>query len=87
MIEITVCVGGSCHLKGAYGVVEQLEQLVLKHQLTSLVRICARSCMDQCRSGVCVHIDGEYCPNVSPRNIGTLFEDKVLPITRKNGDG
>ncbi len=38
-MNITVCIGSSCHIKGSRQVVEQLQQLILKNNLGNYVEL------------------------------------------------
>ena len=76
-MKITVCIGSSCHIKGSRQVVEQLQELVEKHQLQDKVELAGTFCMGRCQEGVCVTVDGEF-HSVSPENVDTFFAQQVL---------
>ena len=44
-MKITVCIGSSCHLKGSRQVVEGLQELIAKHELTDKVELGATFCL------------------------------------------
>ncbi len=74
---IVICIGSSCHLKGAQRVVEQLQELIRTTILDDKVILNGSFCMGNCTKGVCVTInDSVY--SVSPENIETFFQDEVL---------
>lgn len=75
-MNITVCIGSSCHLKGSHKVVEQLQALIAENHLEDKIDMSGTFCMGQCAKGVCVTVDGELC-SVSPDNVAEFFESKV----------
>ena len=76
-MKITVCIGSSCHIKGSRQVVEQLQELVEKHQLQDKVELAGTFCMGKCQQGVCVTVDNAF-HSVSPDTVKDFFEKKVL---------
>ena len=78
MLKITVCIGSSCHIKGSRQVVEQLQNLIAKHELGDKVELSGTFCMGKCQQGVCVTIGDEFY-SVTPETVGEFFEKEVLP--------
>jgi len=76
-MEITVCIGSSCHLKGSREVVTKLEYLISNAHLGDKLKLNGCFCTGECAKGVCVKIDGELY-SVSPENTERFFEDEVL---------
>ena len=59
-MEITVCIGSSCHLKGSRDVVAILQRLIDLNGLKDQIELKGAFCMGECaQNGVCVCIDGE----------------------------
>ena len=77
-MNVTICIGSSCHLKGSHQVVEQLEELVRTHQLEDRVELKGTFGMGRCQEGVCTTVDGEF-HSVSPENVEEFFNTVVLP--------
>lgn len=79
MIEIAICVGSACHLKGAYQVMQAFKALLELHRLEGkVVELKGAFCQGQCTEGVVVHIAGERLTGVSKDKVYALFQDKVL---------
>ena len=76
-MNITVCVGSSCHLKGSHQVVERLQELITKNNLKDQVELLGTFCIGKCQLGVCVTVDDEF-HSVSPDNVDAFFETVVL---------
>ena len=81
MVEINVCIGSSCHLKGAYNVIQTFQQMVEASALHDKVEMKARFCMNRCRQGVAVSI-GEEIYSVSPETAMDFFQHTVVPLTK-----
>jgi NADH:ubiquinone oxidoreductase subunit E len=80
MVTISICVGSSCHLKGAYDIIHQCERLIEELGLKSQVELRGTFCLGRCtEDGVTVVVDDEILSGVSPENFRGIFESKVLP--------
>lgn len=77
-MNITVCIGSSCHLKGSRAVVEKLERLILERGLKDEIALCGSFCMGQCQTGVSVRLDESYF-SLTPENTERFFVQTVLP--------
>ena len=74
----TVCVGSSCHIKGARRVVEGLTKLVKESGMSELVRLSGSFCMGRCEEdGVSVKVDGEI-HFVDPDHVEEFFRDVIM---------
>jgi len=51
MITVTVCVGSSCHLKGARDVIVRFSELLKEHDLIGEVELKGSFCMERCGEG------------------------------------
>ncbi len=76
-MKIVVCIGSSCHIKGSRQVLEQLQQLVIAHNLQNEIEFGGTFCMGKCQLGVCVTVDGEFY-SVTPDQTKEFFECTVL---------
>ena len=76
-MELTICIGSSCHLKGSQKIVEQLQELLDAHGLNDRVTISGAFCMGNCMNGVCVKLDGEFL-SLQPAETKRFFEKEVL---------
>lgn len=75
-MKVTICIGSSCHVHGSRPVVEQIQELVAKHNLQDKVELASTFCMGRCRQGVCVTVDGEFY-SVKPDAVGEFFDEYV----------
>jgi len=76
-MKITVCIGSSCHIKGSRQVVEQLQNLIAKHNLGDKVELGGTFCMGKCQLGVCVTVNDNFF-SVTPDTVGDFFAKEVL---------
>lgn len=83
MVDIYICVGSSCHLKGSYSIIEELKRLIALEKLENMVNLKASFCTGDCTNGVCIEIDGEKIQKISRENVGTFFESRVLPAVAR----
>ncbi len=73
MKKVTVCVGSSCHLKGAPQVIEKIKKIINKDELSTEIELEACFCQGKCTEGVVVKFDEEIITNISPQNIEEVF--------------
>lgn len=78
MVNITICIGSSCHLKGSRKVVERLQTLVAEKDLKDKISLEGTFCLGRCESGVNVTVNGDNF-SVSPETVDDFFENTVLP--------
>lgn len=76
-MKVTVCIGSSCHIKGARQVVEELQRLIREHALGDTVELAGMFCMGKCQQGVCVTVDDRFC-SVSPNAVEEFFTENIL---------
>lgn len=80
MIEVSVCIGSSCHLKGAYNVIQIFQQAIEEHRLHERMALKATFCMKQCQNkGVMVEVGGVK-HSVTPEQAREFFKKSVLPL-------
>ena len=76
---IQICVGSSCHLKGAPEIVEFLQKAVEEYHLEGDVTLAGSFCIGKCnRVGVTVQIDDDIHVGVTKENIKEFFKENVL---------
>lgn len=81
-MEVKVCIGSSCHIKGSRQVIEELNDLITKNGLVDQVDFAGSFCMGNCQKGVCVTVDGQM-NSVSPETVSSFFEEKIAkPLGR-----
>jgi len=78
MVKVTICIGSSCHLKGAREVVEELQRLVAEHALKDKVELAGQFCMGNCQNGVCVTVGDEQF-SLKPEDTQEFFTRQILP--------
>lgn len=79
MVTIAICVGSSCHLKGAYDIIHRCERLIEELGLKTQVELRGTFCLGRCtEDGVTVVVNDEVLSGVSPENFQEVFEEKVL---------
>ena len=76
---IQICVGSSCHLKGAPEIVRLLKEAVAEHHLEKEVTLAGSFCIGKCnRVGVTVQVDDEVYTGVTKDDFKVFFQEHVL---------
>ncbi|MDR1174746.1 MAG: (2Fe-2S) ferredoxin domain-containing protein [Treponema sp.] len=78
MLELCVCIGSSCHIKGSYNVIRTFQQLIEEKSLHGKINFNSSFCMKQCQHpGVAVTVDGA-AHHVMPESAREFFNTEVL---------
>lgn len=82
MVNVTVCVGSTCHVKGTNQVVERLKEVIAEKNLGDKVSLRGMFCVGNCQKGVSVTVDGVVY-SVQPDTVDEFFAEQIMP--RING--
>lgn len=77
-MNIFVCVGSSCHLRGSAKIVELIKEAVKENNLEDKIKLSGAFCLGKCTEGVSIKIDDEIICGVSPDNFDDIFKKHVL---------
>ena len=84
MLELSVCIGSSCHLKGSYNIIQTFQQLIEEHKIHDKVDFKATFCMKQCQNdGVAVSFNGTST-HIKPDMAREFFQSTILPLVDIN---
>jgi NADH-quinone oxidoreductase subunit G len=62
-VEVKVCMGTNCYLKGSQAIMKQLVRTVEENNLSDRLQVNATFCMEKCGNGPSVTINGRYVAN------------------------
>ena len=81
---IRVCVGSSCHLKGAPEIVELFNKAIEENHLEQEITLAGSFCIGMCnRVGVTVQVDDEVHVGVTKENFNEFFKNSVLSLIER----
>ncbi len=72
-MEVEICIGSSCHLKGSYQVVRKLEEYIEIHGLKNKIILKGSFCLGECTRGVSVR---------ARREIYTMNEENCIKVLK-----
>lgn len=75
-MEIKVCIGSACHLKGSYEVIEKLKALLAADGADDKIVLKGSFCLGNCGDHVTMSVDGEII-NVLPDTVEQVYKDKI----------
>ncbi len=85
---IRVCVGSSCHIKGAPEIVELFQNYIAQEKLEDDIVLVGSFCAGKCnRVGVTVSVNDEVYTGINPQNFLSLWNDKIIPEIKKEKEG
>jgi NADH:ubiquinone oxidoreductase subunit E len=80
MHSISVCVGSSCHLRGAYDVINEFKQLISENSLADQIELKACFCLGECKDGVNILVDGQIYTAMNKEKTASFFREHFLKI-------
>ncbi len=76
---VQICVGSSCHLKGAPEIVELLQKAVEDYHLEDEVTLAGSFCIGKCnRVGVTVQVDDDVHVGITRENFKEFLQEQIL---------
>ena len=78
MVKVEICIGSSCHVKGAGQVLDIFRDRIKEKNLGDKVELAGKLCIGKCTEGVCVTVDDEPF-SLRPEVTKAFFENEVLP--------
>jgi NADH:ubiquinone oxidoreductase subunit E len=83
MMTVTVCVGSSCHIKGARKIIVRFNELLKEHGLEDRIELQGSFCMERCGEGLNWQIDEQPITSNSVEEAIQTFTEKVLQPSAK----
>lgn len=75
---IQVCIGSACHLKGAYNVINSLQQHINDKGLQDKVTLKAAFCLGHCTDAVSVQVNDGPVLSVCSDTVEQFFNEHVV---------
>ncbi len=75
-MEIKVCIGSACHLKGSYEVIEKLKNLLAADGIDHTKVLKGSFCLGNCGDHVTMSVDGEII-DVLPETVEQVYNEKI----------
>ena len=77
-MDVLVCIGSSCHLKGSHAIIQALKRLIDTYGVGDKVALKGSFCMGNCTAGgVSVKI-GDQVFSVTPDTAESFFETEIM---------
>jgi NADH:ubiquinone oxidoreductase subunit E len=83
MITVTVCVGSSCHIKGAREMITRFSEFLTKDGLQDKVELKGSFCMERCGEGINWEINGEIESSPSVDDGVKMFRKRIFEALGK----
>ena len=75
-MEIKVCVGSACYVKGSHEIIEAFQRFIKQYHLEDKVELKATFCLGHCTRAVSVQIDGKLY-GVDKKEVESFFKEHV----------
>ncbi len=77
-LEVQVCVGTGCYLRGSYDVLKIFTNIIQEKNLCQSINLKGTFCLEKCDCGVSVKIGEEIVTGVNAENAAALFDTKIM---------
>ncbi len=77
-MNIYICVGSSCHIKGSYDIIQLMKEAISVNHLEDRINLSAAFCLGRCTDGVSVKINDDIICGISKDNFHSFFQEHVL---------
>lgn len=77
-MDILVCIGSSCHVRGSYKIMNELKEMIIQKDLDNHIQIKAAFCLGFCKSGVTIKVDEQLVTGVTKDNLTEVFNKYIL---------
>ena len=81
-LEVKVCVGSSCHIRGGTKTLHALESLIKNANLADIVELSADLCLENCLEAPNVVLDGKIYGGITPEKAEEFFNQHILPMVQ-----
>jgi len=79
LIEIYVCMGSACYLKGSSDIVEILNHMIKKYELKAKVKLKGSFCLGPCNQGVVIKVGDKFFKKMNTENTVKIFKEEIYP--------
>jgi len=83
-MEIKVCMGSACHIKGSPNIARKLQALLKENGLDEKVGLRGSFCMGPCNKGVVVTVNGKAFYHISEDNVEKFFYKEIFKRGEEN---
>jgi NADH:ubiquinone oxidoreductase subunit E len=78
-LEITICVGSSCHIKGSHSFIDYLQKAIAENQLEEQIVLKASFCLGNCSEGINIKLNDERIVVTGLDDLKAIFTNRVIP--------
>ncbi|MDD5170823.1 MAG: iron hydrogenase small subunit, partial [Syntrophales bacterium] len=85
-IEIGVCIGTNCFIKGSWKLLEGLSAELRRRGLSDHFRVKARFCTGQCQGGPNVTVGKDIISVSDPSQAAVFVDERLMPLLKHTGE-
>ena len=82
MVNVSICVGSACHMKGTYATTKLFREELEKAGIADKVHLTASFCMGNCKDGPCAKVNDTLFHHVDAGRVPSLIAEEIEPLTR-----
>lgn len=83
MMEIKVCIGSACHLKGSYDVIKAFQDIIKEKHLEENITLKGSFCLNHCTEAVSTQVDDEAVVSMSSDKVSD-FVNEIIEVKKWN---
>ncbi len=82
MLEIKVCVGSSCHIRGGAKTLKIMKSLIEANELADQVDLSADLCLDNCLQAPNIVVNGTIYGGITPDKAEDFFREHIIALVQ-----
>ncbi|MCL2064005.1 MAG: (2Fe-2S) ferredoxin domain-containing protein [Candidatus Cloacimonetes bacterium] len=82
-MEITVCVGSSCHIRGSHSFIDYLQKAIATNKLEKHIVLKASFCIGHCSEGINIKVNDERIVVTGLDDLKELFTNRLIEEAKK----
>ena len=86
-IQVTVCVGSSCHIKGSRDIIRRFSEIIRENGLDDEIALAGSFCMEHCGEGTNWKIGDEFVSSETLEEAEATFREKVVGAAQAGPGG
>jgi NADH:ubiquinone oxidoreductase subunit E len=77
-MDIHVCIGSACHLKGSYDVIKEFQRVIKEKNLDDKITLKGSFCLNHCTKAVSTKVDDGEVLSMSVDKVEPLIKELAL---------
>ena len=83
-MDVKVCIGSACHLKGSYDVIHEFQRVISEYNLEDNITLKGSFCLNHCTEAVSVQVNNDPIISMNQSKVRQLIDRIVIDIIKSD---